>query len=195
MSSKKNPIIIFTGPSGVGKGTLERLIFEFDELNLEISCSVTTRKKRHGEIDGVHYYFMDKQTVENKIDNNEFIEYSYHFENYYGTLFSELDRIHKKNSVPFLEIETTGAKQIIEKYGTKKDYNIITIFLLPPSISELKARIIKRGSEDDDTLRLRLAKAKEEMDDSNKFKYKVVNDVPERAAEEIRQILHKELGI
>ncbi|MEE3928212.1 guanylate kinase [Mycoplasmopsis ciconiae] len=195
MNNKKNPIIIFTGPSGVGKGTVERYLFEFEELNLSLSCSVTTRKPRNGEINGIHYYFLDKAIVQQMIKGREFIEFSYHFDNYYGTLYSELDKIHKRNRVPILEIETRGARQIIDKLCSDDKYNVITIFLLPPSIEELKERIIKRGSEDDDTLRQRLAKAEKEIEESQIFRYRVVNDTPERAAEEIRNILHKELGL
>ncbi|VEU70274.1 guanylate kinase [Mycoplasmopsis glycophila] len=195
---KKNPIIIFSGPSGVGKGTIERLLFNFDELNLSLSCSATTRKKREGELDGVHYHFIDVDEFRDKIKKFKFLEFSYHLGNYYGTLYSELDRIHKKHKVPMLEIETGGAKQVIAKLMDSKNrekYNLITIFVLPPSIEELKRRIINRGSEDDETLKLRLLKAEKELAECDIFKYQIINDEPNRAAEEIRSILHKELQI
>ncbi|MFV8401444.1 guanylate kinase [Mycoplasma sp. 005V] len=199
MDTKKSPIIIFTGPSGVGKGTVERLLFEYDELNLSLSCSATTRLPREGELDGIHYYFIDVDRFRDKIKSRKFIEFSYHLSNYYGTLYSELDKIHAKNKVPMLEIETNGAKQIIKKFSTDskeaEKYNLITIFLAPPSVSDLRERILKRGSENNETLKQRLKKAEDEIADSYLFKYKIINDVPERAAEEIRAILHKELGI
>ncbi|MFV8480320.1 guanylate kinase [Mycoplasma sp. AA7A] len=199
MDTKKSPIIIFTGPSGVGKGTVERLLFEYDELNLSLSCSATTRLPREGELDGIHYHFIDVDRFRDKIKSRKFIEFSYHLSNYYGTLYSELDKIHAKNKVPMLEIETNGAKQIIKKFSTDskeaEKYNLITIFLAPPSVSDLRERILKRGSENSETLKQRLKKAEEEIADSYLFKYKIINDVPERAAEEIRAILHKELGI
>ncbi|RIV16460.1 guanylate kinase [Mycoplasmopsis gallopavonis] len=192
----KKPILIFSGPSGVGKGTIERLLFNFDELNLSLSCSATTRKRREGELDGVHYYFIDVDEFRDKIKKYKFLEFSYHLGNYYGTLFSELDRIHSKNKVPMLEIETGGAKQVIAKLKQEEDkYNLITIFVLPPSINELRRRIINRGSEDEETLKLRLAKAEEEIAESDIFKYQIINVDPNEAAEEIRQILHKELNI
>ncbi|MHA0272548.1 guanylate kinase [Mycoplasma sp. 48589B] len=199
MDTKKSPIIIFTGPSGVGKGTVERLLFEYDELNLSLSCSATTRLPREGELDGIHYHFIDVDRFRDKIKSRKFIEFSYHLSNYYGTLYSELDKIHAKHKVPMLEIETNGAKQIIKKFSSDSKesdkYNLITIFLAPPSVSDLRERILKRGSENNETLKQRLKKAEEEIADSHLFKYKIINDVPERAAEEIRAILHKELGI
>ncbi|WP_040545675.1 guanylate kinase [Mycoplasmopsis alligatoris] len=194
IDSKKN-VIIFSGPSGVGKGTIERLLFEFDELNLSLSCSVTTRKPRPGEINSIHYHFMDKSIVQQMIKGREFLEFSYHFGNYYGTLWSELEKINKKGKVPMLEIETRGANQVIKELSKKADeYNIISIFVLPPSMEDLKARIIKRGSENDDTLRSRLEKAQEEINESNIFKYRVINHTPEQAANEIREIILKEIN-
>ncbi|NES53687.1 guanylate kinase, partial [Escherichia coli] len=80
-----------------------------------LACSATTRKPRAGEVEGVHYFFISKEDFEKKINENAFLEYSYHFENYYGTLYAEIDRIHNLNKVPFLEIETNGAKQILSK--------------------------------------------------------------------------------
>ncbi|WP_036431654.1 guanylate kinase [Mycoplasmopsis cricetuli] len=192
----KKPIIIFTGPSGVGKGTVERLLFDFDELNLSLSCSATTRSPREGELNGIHYHFITVDEFRHKIKSRKFIEFSYHFSNYYGTLYSELNKIHAKGKTPMLEIETKGAIQIIDKVKKQNsNYNLITIFLAPPSINELKNRITKRGTETRDIIKARLRKAEEELKESNIFKYKIINDVPERAAEEIRTILHKELGI
>ncbi|VEU76167.1 guanylate kinase [Mycoplasmopsis columboralis] len=197
MAGKGNPIIIFTGPSGVGKGTVERLLFDFDELNLSLSCSATTRQPREGELNGIHYHFVSVDEFRHKIKSRKFIEFSYHFNNYYGTLYSELDKIHAKKRVPMLEIETRGAKQVIEKLYKQNDhnYNLITIFLAPPSVEELKKRIINRGTETSEVIKARLKKATEELEESSIFKYTIINDTPERAAEEIRSILHKELGI
>ncbi|WP_322902634.1 guanylate kinase [Mycoplasmopsis felis] len=194
----KQPIIIFSGPSGVGKGTIEKLLFNFKELNLALSCSATTRKPRPGEINGKDYHFLDVDTFRDKIKKYKFIEFSYHLNNYYGTLYSELEKIHQNKQIPILEIETTGAKQIISKFSVQElqeKYNLITIFVCPPSIEDLKSRIIARGSEDNETLKDRLKKAETELMDSIIFKYRITNDLPERAAQEIRNILHNELGI
>ncbi|MBN4084227.1 guanylate kinase [Mycoplasma sp. CSL10166] len=198
-TSKLCPIIIFSGPSGVGKGTIERLLFEFDELNLSLSCSATTRKPRNGELNGVHYYFLDVDTFRDKIKNRKFIEFSYHLNNYYGTLYSELDKIHNKNKIPMLEIETTGVRQIINKlshHSFNNKYKLITIFVAPPSMEDLRRRILIRGSENSKTLKDRLLKAEIEVSEADElYKYKIINDIPERAANEIREILHKELEL
>ncbi|WP_406614416.1 guanylate kinase [Mycoplasma corogypsi] len=196
-TNKKQPIVIFSGPSGVGKGTIERLLFEFEDLNLSLSCSATTRNRREGELDGIHYYFIDIDEFRDKMKKRKFIEFSYHLGNYYGTLFSELERINNKNKVPMLEIETNGAQKVIKKFNEPSytdKYNLITIFILPPSIEELRKRIINRGSESADTLRKRLKKAELEIAESKIFKYKVVNHTPEQAANEIRDIILKEIN-
>ncbi|WP_406615449.1 guanylate kinase [Mycoplasmopsis hyopharyngis] len=193
MNKEAKPIIIFTGPSGVGKGTIEQLLFTYPELKLMFSCSATTRKPREGEKDGEHYHFISKKQFEQRIQNNEFLEYSYHFDNYYGTLYSEIDKIHSQNGVPFLEIETNGAKQVLEKNAINSQYKLITIFVLPPSISELKKRIIKRNSESEDSLTKRIHRAEEEIKDSHLFKYRVISDDVERSALEIKDIILKEI--
>ncbi|QKT05592.1 guanylate kinase [Mycoplasma sp. OR1901] len=198
-NNKLSPIIIFSGPSGVGKGTIERLLFEFDELNLSLSCSATTRKPRNGELNGVHYYFLDVDTFRDKIKNRKFIEFSYHLNNYYGTLYSELDKIHSKNKTPMLEIETTGVRQVIKKLSHppfNNKYKLITIFVAPPSMEDLRRRILIRGSENSKTLKDRLQKAEIEVLEADElYKYKIINDIPERAANEIRELLHKELEL
>lgn len=192
-SNIKKPIIIFTGPSGVGKGTIEKILFENKQLKLKLSVSATTRAPRVGEIDGVHYFFISKEDFESKIKNNELLEYNHHFDNYYGTLFSEIDSIHTKGLVPFLEIETRGAKLVLQNKENQKKYNIITVFILPPSFEELKQRIIGRNTETQESIDKRLEKAKQEMAEKDIFKYHVINDIPERAASEIEELLLKEL--
>lgn len=190
---KKKPIIIFTGPSAVGKGTIEKTLFKFEELRLQLSCSATTRKPRVGEVDGVHYFFISKKEFEDKLKKDMFFEYSHHFDNYYGTLYEEIDRIHKEEKVPFLEIETNGARQILEKAKKEDKYHLITIFILPPTIKDLEDRIRNRNTEDEASIQKRLAKGVEEIKEKSLFKYQVVNDIPERAAEELREIIKKEI--
>ncbi|VEU75488.1 guanylate kinase [Mycoplasmopsis maculosa] len=189
----KKPIVIFTGPSGVGKGTIEKILFEDEELRLKLSCSATTRKPREGEVNGIHYFFISKEEFKSKIDSNSFLEYSFHFDNYYGTLFEEIDRIHNSNKIPFLEIETNGAKQILKNVLTNKQYKIITLFLLPPSIEELKSRIENRNTENDEAIQKRLLKAEEEISDSNIFQYKIINDDALKAAKDIKRIILNEI--
>lgn len=109
-SINKKLIIIFVGFSGVGKGIIEKYLFENKELRLYLVCFVIIRKFRVGEIEGVYYFFISKEDFEKKINENVFLEYSYYFENYYGILYVEIDRIYNLNKVLFLEIEINGVK-------------------------------------------------------------------------------------
>ncbi|MCE6056221.1 guanylate kinase [Mycoplasmopsis agalactiae] len=192
-SINKKPIIIFAGPSGVGKGTIEKYLFDNKELRLHLACSATTRKPRAGEVEGVHYFFISKEDFEKKINENAFLEYSYHFENYYGTLYAEIDRIHNLNKVPFLEIETNGAKQILSKKEVNDRYKVITFFILPPSVTELKNRILNRNTENKEAINIRMQKAIDEINDQHLFKYKIVNDDAELAAKRVTQIIKEEI--
>ncbi|WP_029512915.1 guanylate kinase [Mycoplasmopsis iners] len=194
MDKKLKPIIIFTGPSGVGKGTIEKVLFNWEELKLKLSVSATTRKPRLGEQDGINYFFINKQDFEQRIANNELLEYSFHFDNYYGTLYSEIERIHNEGNVPFLEIETHGAKQILNNPEAKAKYNIITFFVSPPSFEDLQARILNRNTETPEAVKDRLNKASEELKEKHYFKNQIINDIPERAAEEIKQLILNEIG-
>ncbi|UUM19246.1 guanylate kinase [Mycoplasma sp. 1018B] len=194
MHKKLKPIVIFTGPSGVGKGTIENFLFNYDDLRLAFSVSATTRKPRQGEIDGVNYFFISKDNFKEKINKNELLEYSFHFDNFYGTLYSEIERIHNANNIPFLEIETHGAKQILAIPNIEKKYNIITFFVSPPSFEDLKSRIWNRNTETNEAIESRLLKAKEELEERKYFKNQIINDIPERAALEIRNLILKEIN-
>ncbi|TPI02382.1 guanylate kinase [Mycoplasma struthionis] len=188
-------LIIFTGPSGVGKGTVEEPLFKDKSLKLKLSVSMTTRKPRSGEIDGVHYYFVTKNTFEACLADNRLIEYSQHFNNYYGTLYSEIDRICEQGKIPFLEIENHGARQILNYYRKLgREDEICSIFLMPPSFVELEKRIEGRMTEDEDLISKRLLKAHEEISDAEIFQYVVINDDVQRAANEIKEIVSKEFA-
>ncbi|AWX69520.1 guanylate kinase [[Mycoplasma] anseris] len=188
-------LIIFTGPSGVGKGTVERCLFEDDSLKLKLSVSVTTRRPREGEIDGVHYYFVSQSTFDACLTENKLIEYSMHFDNYYGTLYSEIDRILYQGKIPFLEIETNGAMQVIEYYKKQNKVDeIVSIFLMPPSFKELERRILGRQTEPEEIIKKRLIKAKEEIGQSTLFEYVVINNDVEKAANDIKEIIKKEFA-
>ncbi|MDC8920594.1 guanylate kinase [Metamycoplasma hyosynoviae] len=188
-------LIIFSGPSGVGKGTVEKELFSDPSLKLKLSVSVTTRRPREGEIDGVHYYFVSQETFDICLSENKLIEYSMHFDNYYGTLYSEINRIIEQGKIPFLEIETNGAEQVIEYYKRyNKSDEIVSIFLMPPSFKELEKRIIGRNTEPTKIIKKRLAKAKEEIGQSSLFEYIVINNSIEQATEEIKKIINKEFN-
>ncbi|WP_373435252.1 guanylate kinase [Metamycoplasma equirhinis] len=184
-------LIIFTGPSGVGKGTVEKVLFDDPKLKLKLSVSMTTRSPREGEVDGVHYYFVSKETFTACLKEHKLIEYSLHFDNYYGTLYSEIDRICEQGKIPFLEIETNGAKQIIDFYKkNNKENEICSIFLMPPSFNELEKRIEGRNTETPEVIAQRLKKAEEEIKISEIFQHVVINDSVETTAKRISKIIN-----
>ena len=192
---KKPKLIIFTGPSGVGKGTVEKELFNNPSLKLKLSVSVTTRQPREGEIDGIHYYFVSQDTFDACLADNKLIEYSLHFDNYYGTLYSEIYRLIAQGKIPFLEIETNGATQVIDYYKKhKKVDEIVSIFLMPPSFSELEKRIIRRNTEPEEVIKKRLAKAKQEVGQANLFQYIVISDTVPQTVAEIEKIIKNEFS-
>ncbi|MGZ9413885.1 guanylate kinase [Mycoplasma sp. 480] len=192
---KKNKLVILAGPSGVGKGTIEKILFENNELKLKLSCSATTRKPREGEINGVHYHFISNEEFEDKIKKNEFIEWNKHFDNYYGTLYSEIEKINQEGFLPLLEIETIGALNIKKYYKERNEEDsVISIFLLPPSMDDLYTRIKNRGTESEEQIQIRIDKAVLELEEKDKFLHKVVNDIPLNAASKIKEIIISELN-
>lgn len=189
-----NKLIILSGPSGVGKGTIESLLLKNKDLLIKLAISATTREKRKNEIDGVNYFFLTHQIFKEKIENNEFLEWSRHFNNYYGTLKSQIEFIQSQNFIPLLEIDTTGAKNIIENYQEKGELDkLLTIFILPPSLETLKKRIEKRLTETDAQINQRLEKAKSEIEIKNLFKFQVINDNLEECVRQIEKIISKEI--
>ncbi len=181
----KGKLFVLSGPSGVGKGTVRDKILEDPSVNLTYSISMTTRKPRQGEIDGVHYYFVEKDYFENAIKNDEFLEYAQFVGNYYGTPKKKIDEILESGRNVLLEIEVQGAKQVMAKRP-----DAITIFMIPPSFEELEKRIRGRRSEPEDIVAQRLSKAKGEMELKNNYKYVVVNDTVENASLAIIDIIN-----
>ncbi|AJR12432.1 guanylate kinase [Mesomycoplasma dispar] len=194
MKTKMNKLIILSGPSGVGKGTIESLLLKNKDLLIKLAISATTRGKRKNEIDGINYFFLTHQIFKEKIENNEFLEWSRHFNNYYGTLKSQIEFIQSQNFIPLLEIDTTGAKNIIKNYQEKGELDkLLTIFILPPSLETLKKRIEKRLTETDAQINQRLEKAKSEIEIKNLFKFQVINDNLEECVRQIEKIISKEI--
>lgn len=188
-----NKVILITGPSGVGKGTIEKELFADKSLNLTFSVSATTRNKRVGEKDKEHYFFITKDEFKNLISQNAFIEYSKHFDNYYGTLFSEIKKNIDNGKHVLVEVETTGAVNIINKYKEENRENeLISIFITPPSIEELRNRILGRQSESEEEINSRIEKAKIELEYKKYFKYIVKNDNIKEAVNQIKQIIKGE---
>ncbi|MCN0158298.1 guanylate kinase [Mesomycoplasma ovipneumoniae] len=194
MKQKMNKLIVISGPSGVGKGTIESILLKNNKLPIKLAISATTRQKRANEIDGVSYFFLDHETFKEKIKNNEFIEWSCHLDNYYGTLESQIQYIQEQNFIPLLEIDTNGAKNIIENYKKNNQLDkILTIFILPPSLEVLKNRIENRLTETSNQIDLRLKKAESEIKIKDLFKFQVVNDNLEQCVDEIEKIITTEI--
>lgn len=180
---KKGALIVVSGPSGVGKGTIcKELLKKYD--NVEISVSATTRNPRAGEIQGVNYFFTKKVDFEEAIKEDEFLEYAQVYENYYGTPKKfVLEKVNEGKNV-LLEIDIQGALQVKEKYPEG-----IFVFILPPSLKELKDRIIKRGSETEESLKLRFSKAYEEITLIKEYDYFIMNDMVENAVSKLESII------
>ena len=178
----KGILITFSGPSGSGKDTvLNKLISQRDDT--KISISMTTRKMREGEIDGVHYYFVSKEQFRQMIAENSFLEYDAHMDNYYGTPRQQLEEKLTVGSV-ILDIEPNGA------FAVRKNCpDAVLIFIAPPSMEELENRLRSRGDTSDEQIEMRLKRAEWEMDQSTQYDYVVINDQVEACAEKILNII------
>lgn len=183
---KKGRIIIVSGPSGVGKGTVLREVMK-DNPSLRFSVSATTRTIRPGEIDGVHYYFMNKEQFESLIAQDGFLEHASYNKNYYGTPSKPVEEALERGFSVILEIEVQGALQVMQRRP-----DAISIFIAPPSFDELSRRLIGRGDTAPEIAAQRLKIALSECASAGKYQYTVINDTVTEAAEEIRAILTAE---
>ena len=178
----KGKFIIISGPSGVGKGTIYNKLI--NELNAWYSVSTTTRSPREGEIDGVNYFFISRDVFEEKIKNGEFLEYNLYNGNYYGTSKeSVLAKINQGINV-FSEIDVNGAKNIKKLFP-----DALLIYIAPPSIDDLKERLIGRGTESIDKIEARLKIAEDELKQIDFYDYVVVNDEIDKATNMVREII------
>ncbi len=162
-------LIIITGPSGVGKGTVVKELLDKDK-EIWLSVSATTRSPRMGEKNGENYYFLSDEKFKNMIDKKEFLEWAQFAGNYYGTPLSTVNEKIEMGFIVLLEIEVEGAKQIKEKFP-----EALSIFLLPPSKEELEKRIRNRGTEKEDAINKRLSRANFEIASSSKFDFVLTN--------------------
>lgn len=182
----KGKVVVISGPSGVGKHTIFEKILKYPDLNLNYSISMTTRNKRPGEQEGVDYFFVSNEKFNKSIENNEFIEWVEFCGNRYGTPKQNLiDSIESGKNIA-LEIETIGANNIFKIIPS---HQLISIFILPPSISELEERLKKRGSESQELISKRVNRAKEELFEKYRYQFNVVNDDLDRCVEEIYKII------
>lgn len=176
-----NKLIVISGPSGVGKGTIVNELLKKGDYALSISC--TTRAPRVGEKEGVSYFFISREKFKSLIDEDGFLEYDDHFGNYYGTPKDFVEKqLQTKNVI--LEIEVNGALE------AKKSYpEAILIMIVPPSLDELKSRLIGRGTESPENIAGRLSRIEYELSQSGKYDYTVINDDLQRAVGEIEDLI------
>ena len=175
--SERGLLIVLSGPSGVGKGTVRKAIFESEDNDFQYSISMTTRKMREGEVEGVDYFFRSKEEFESMIEAGEMLEYAEYVGNYYGTPLSYVNKTLDEGKDVFLEIEVQGAKQVKEKV---------------PDLAELKSRIVGRGTDADEVIEERMKVAKEEIEMMALYDYAVVNDEVPLAVERIKNIIASE---
>ncbi|HHT7739356.1 TPA: guanylate kinase [Streptococcus suis] len=180
-------LIVFSGPSGVGKGTVRKEIFESSDNKFEYSVSMTTRPQRPGEIDGVDYFFRSREEVEDLIRQGQMLEYAEYVGNYYGTPLTYVNETLDKGIDVFLEIEVQGALQV-----KKKVPDGVFIFLTPPDLEELQDRLIGRGTDSEEVIAQRIERAKEEIALMREYDYAVVNDEVPLAAERVKRIIEAE---
>ena len=185
--SERGLLIVLSGPSGVGKGTVRKAIFDSEENDFQYSISMTTRKQREGEVDGVDYYFRSREEFEAMIEAGEMLEYAEYVGNYYGTPLTYVNQTLDEGKDVFLEIEVQGAKQVKDKVPDG-----VFIFLTPPDLAELKSRIIGRGTDEMSVIEERMAVAREEIEMMALYEYAVVNDEVPLAVQRIKDIIASE---
>ncbi len=183
---EKGILFVLSGPSGVGKGTVRKALFERDTA-LQYSISMTTRQKRVGEQEAVDYFYRTKDEFESMIKDKQLLEYAEYVGNYYGTPREYVEETLELGRDVFLEIEVQGALQVKENFPEG-----VFLFLSPPSLEELKTRIVNRGTESDALVANRLDAAKEEIEMMDAYDYVVVNDQVEVAVDKVQAIVKSE---
>ena len=184
---RKGLLVVFSGPSGVGKGTVRKKFFEKMGDKLYYSISMTTRGIREGETDGVDYHFVTKEKFLEEIQKDNVLEYNEYVGNFYGTPKDVVfEKINSGIDV-VLEIEVNGAKMIKEKVP-----NCVSIFIAPPSYEALKERLVGRNTEPPDVIEKRLIKAEDEISSANLYDYVVINDDVDEASNEVISIIESE---
>jgi guanylate kinase len=187
--SDRPKLFVVTGPSGAGKGTLIKALLEH-RTDLELAVSATTRPRREGEVDGVHYHFISDEEFLQRVGRSEFLEHVVYVSGErYGTLRSEIERIHGDGKSCVLELETRGARAVRDAMP-----DAVTIFISPPSFAELERRLRERATESSGEIGERLELARAQMGEAGDFDYNVVNDDVARAVTELDEIVTKELN-
>ena len=185
--SERGLLIVFSGPSGVGKGTVRQEIFSTPDHKFEYSVSMTTRAQRPGEVDGKDYFFRSREEFEELIRNGQMLEYAEYVGNYYGTPLTYVNETLDKGIDVFLEIEVHGALQV-----KKKVPDAVFIFLTPPDLNELQERLVGRGTDSEEVIAQRIERAREEIALMSEYDYAIVNDEVPLAAERVKRVIEAE---
>ncbi len=184
--NKKGLLLVVSGPSGAGKGTICKAFLEKNK-NVKLSISATTRSPREGEVEGVNYFFVTKEKFKGMIDNGELLEHAQIYDNFYGTPKAAILENLEQGDDVLLEIEMQGAKQIKEVYPEG-----VFIFILPPSLDELKSRIVGRGTETEEQINKRFGSAFEEICQIENYDYFIVNKDIDQSAKELSDMISAE---
>lgn len=184
IENKRGLLLVISGPSGVGKGTICKELLSDSTI---LSVSATTRNPRDGEENGISYFFYDKEKFKSMIENDELMEWAEYCGNYYGTPKSFVESKLDEGKNVILEIEVQGAMKVKEKYPEG-----VYIFILPPSLEELKNRIIGRGTEDESVIETRMNQVTRELSFASEYNYFVENDIIENAVKKINAIIEAE---
>jgi len=183
---RKGVLLIFSGPSGAGKGTICKALQQ-ENPSLRLSVSATTRPPRIGEVDGVHYYFLKRETFQEMIQNEDFLEWAEVYGNYYGTPGRFVKEALDQGEDVILEIDIQGALQVKEKIP-----EAVLIFIAPPSKSELESRLTFRGTDSPEEIQKRLNRVSAEMELARRYDYIVINDSVMHVLEKIRAVITAE---
>ncbi len=188
-SPPATPVIVVTGTSGAGKGSIERILLA-RMPDLELAVSATTRPRRASEVDGVHYWFISDEDFDRKLEEKGFLEYiTFPWGQRSGTLKSEIDRIKEKGKVPVLDLETDGARYVQEKVP-----EAVTVFITAPTFDELERRLRARATESAGEIEERLELARQQLHEAEYFDHVIVNDDLERAADQVQRIVQERIA-
>lgn len=182
--NNKGQVFVISGPSGSGKSCIAKRLSDLPSVHLAVSA--TTRKPRQGEIDGRDYHFITKDEFEDRIKQNKILEYNCYCDNYYGTPIEEITFCISGGKDVILEIDVNGANQVKEKM------DVVKIFVIPPSIEELKNRLRGRGSEEGEIISRRVGEAKREIEEAFSYDYIIINEDLDKAVKEVVHIMDAE---